>query len=416
MQLWLVPSSQPHTQAPPPFACPRAGCGSRRLRLHQSVAKPVRDVAPRSAAARRYACRACGRTFRVYPAGVDGGDVAVGVKRFAAALHLLGLSVRDVSRALAVLGVPLGKSRVHGVVAPVLRGLRMRKVAPLLERVVAAAPGSEGEGAATVRIHGRALPLRRALDDQGRVGLVVDGIDARTRLAVAQWARATLAGFGVRVDVVFPPAPRRRRGAGEAAPESAAESAATRSVMASSGPSAAVTGGRAACLDSAVCGRPSGWMGGPWGRAPIPALRGPKGCSLNVRERVSRTHARASGSRSGSGSARARTDHTAAHGLACKRRLRRGQRSVKTGGPGRADRAAAPSGGSSTHRSGTSGDGEVCSATVTHGSRGSVTPCVGRWAHVGMGCGSDSVWDVGCEPLWNRVHGLGGGSRPATRI
>ncbi len=356
MQLWLVPSSQPHTQAPPPFACPRAGCGSRRLRLHQSVAKPVRDVAPRSAAARRYACRACGRTFRVYPAGVDGGDVAVGVKRFAAALHLLGLSVRDVSRALAVLGVPLGKSRVHGVVAPVLRGLRMRKVAPLLERVVAAAPGSEGEGAATVRIHGRALPLRRALDDQGRVGLVVDGIDARTRLAVAQWARATLAGFGVRVDVVFPPAPRRRRGAGEAAPESAAESAATRSVMASSGPSAAVTGGRAACLDSAVCGRPSGWMGGPWGRAPTPALRGPAGGSAGVLAHrrgtdIARVRTYASGFRVRFRS-RADRDRTTGRGSASasvqqrvyKRAPRRGQRTVKNGGPGGIVRPAAPSG------------------------------------------------------------------------
>lgn len=407
MQLWLVPSSQPHTQAPPPFACPRAGCGSRRLRLHQSVAKPVRDVAPRSAAARRYACRACGRTFRVYPAGVDGGDVAVGVKRFAAALHLLGLSVRDVSRALAVLGVPLGKSRVHGVVAPVLRGLRMRKVAPLLERVVAAAPGSEGEGAATVRIHGRALPLRRALDDQGRVGLVVDGIDARTRLAVAQWARATLAGFGVRVDVVFPPAPRRRRGAGEAAPESAAESAATRSVMASSGPSAAVTGGRAACLDSAVCGRPSGWMGGPWGRAPTPALRGPAGglgggsCSpagnghrarTHVRERIPGPVPLARGPRPNDWSwIRLRKRSAACLQAGAAARSADGQE--RWSGRDRSSGGAVRS--AWAHRSGAPGRGEVCSATVTCGSRRRAAPCVGRRAHDGMGCGSDSAWGVG---------------------
>lgn len=232
MQLWLTPDTQPDTRVAPPAACPHAGCAGRRFRLLQRVAKPVRDAAPRSVVAGRYACRSCGRTFRVYPPGVDRGDVAVSVKRFAVALRLAGLSLRDVSRALAVFGAPLGKSQVQAVVAPRLKGLRHRSIEPLLERVLLqprladAADGSieasvdAGQehvrhGApprATVVIGGRGLTLRRAVDKHGRVALVVDGVDRRTRLAVAQWAEATLAGLGVRVEVVSG-VPSRRRAA-----------------------------------------------------------------------------------------------------------------------------------------------------------------------------------------------------------
>lgn len=53
--------------------------------------------------ARRYRCLACRRTFRVYLTGIDRGAIPLAVKLFAAALRLLGLAVRDVSRALSVL-------------------------------------------------------------------------------------------------------------------------------------------------------------------------------------------------------------------------------------------------------------------------------------------------------------------------
>lgn len=226
MQLWLVPRTQPDTRVQRPVACPHAGCDGRRFRLHQAVAKRVRGAAGRPVAAHRYTCRACRRTFRAYPAGVDRGTVAVGVKRFAAALHLLGLPFRDVSRALAVLGAPLGKSQVQAVVAPRLRGLRHRSIAPLVTRVTLAgvgvadaregdrdgrAPDPDAAGAvASVWVHGRSSTLRRAVDRHGRAALVIDDIDRRGRLAVEQWVRATLAGFGVDVEVVFPAAPHRR--------------------------------------------------------------------------------------------------------------------------------------------------------------------------------------------------------------
>ncbi|RIL08923.1 hypothetical protein DCC79_12535 [bacterium] len=222
MQLWLVPGTAADARVPPPYACPHAGCDGRRFRRLQAVAKPVRDAralvarggsAPGAVTAVRYACRACGRSFRVYPPGVDRGDVAAGIKRFAAALHFLGLSYGDVGLALGVLGVPLSKSRVHAVVAPRMRGLARRSTAPLLGRVEGGGGAGRGTGAddgeraaASVAVGGRRLTLRRAVDARGRVALVIEDVDRHTRRAVEAWVRGVLKGFEVEVDVVFPAA------------------------------------------------------------------------------------------------------------------------------------------------------------------------------------------------------------------
>ncbi len=222
MQLWLVPGTAADARVPPPYACPCAGCDGRRFRRLQAVAKPVRDArapvarggsASGAVTAVRYACRACGRSFRVYPPGVDRGDVAVGIKRFAAALHFLGLSYGDVGLALGVLGVPLSKSRLHAVVAPRMRGLARRSTAPLLGRVEVGGGAGCGTGAddgeraaASVVVGGRRLTLRRAVDARGRAALVIEGVDRHTRRAVEAWVRGVLKGFGVEVNVVFPAA------------------------------------------------------------------------------------------------------------------------------------------------------------------------------------------------------------------
>lgn len=249
MQLWLTPRPQPNTRIHPPTVCPQPGCGGRRFHLHQVVGKGLRDTPPSSTAAarpparpatapgthpgtlsaaqpvkppatrattprrvavHRYTCCRCRRTFRAYPAGVDRGSVAVGIQRLAAALHLLGLSFRDVSRALGLLGVALGKSQAQALVAPRLRGLERRGVPALLKRVEVTGEGS-GRPAAWIWIDGRKLTLRRAVDHRGRAALVVDDIDRETYQAVERWVRGTLSGFGVDVDVVFPVLGARRR-------------------------------------------------------------------------------------------------------------------------------------------------------------------------------------------------------------
>lgn len=236
MQLWLALDTPANTPAPAarPFACPYAGCGGRRFDPHQRVTRRSRGVTTREVevGVQRLVCRRCQRTFRAYPRGIDRGRTPACAWRMALALRFLGLSYRDVSRALAVLGVALAKSQVHAVVAPRIRGLARRGMAPMLQRVEAGAAERAGgaddvdtsgamtapssmAGAAFVWIDGRKLPLRRAVNRCGRAALVIDGIDRNVRHAVDAWMRDTLAGFGVHVEVVcpLPPRPRRRASA-----------------------------------------------------------------------------------------------------------------------------------------------------------------------------------------------------------
>ncbi len=243
---------------PPPAACPRPGCGGR-VRHWQSVVKRVRGAAGGVATAERYVCLDCRRTFRVYPEGIDRGTVPTAAKRWAAALHDLGLPYRDVSRALAVLGVTLGKSRVQTLARPLVGAGQPRPgwLGALLERVEiegegsdagaaadagagAGAAGGEGTGAvvrdatgdgapatahghgdggqaerrAWVWIQGRRHALRRVVDASGRAVLVVDGVARDLFYVVDAWAGAMLAEHGVHAAVgYFGDAGRRRDGA-----------------------------------------------------------------------------------------------------------------------------------------------------------------------------------------------------------
>lgn len=221
---------------PPPAGCPRPGCGGGRVRRWQKVAKPVRGRAGGAVTAERHMCLDCRRTFRVYPHGIDRGTVPAAVRHWAAALHALGLPYRDVSRALAVLGVALGKSRLQTLARP-LAGVgkpRPGWLGAVLERVEiegegAGELGGAGEGAggfarddtragvraaardadgraertAWVWIDGQRHALRPAVDARGRVALVVDGVGRDLCYIVDAWAGAMLAAHGVHAAVVY---------------------------------------------------------------------------------------------------------------------------------------------------------------------------------------------------------------------
>jgi DNA-directed RNA polymerase subunit RPC12/RpoP len=63
-----------------------AGCGSKRLHLQQPVKKALRDTKHQQVEAYRYRCLKCGRTFRVYPAGVSQAQTSERVKGLAVML------------------------------------------------------------------------------------------------------------------------------------------------------------------------------------------------------------------------------------------------------------------------------------------------------------------------------------------
>src|SRR3712207_2025407 len=109
----LPPPLQPEVY-PEVRGCPHPGCGGRHVQLRQLVRKPVRDTAVSEVVARRYGCLRCGRTFRLYPAGVSHDQTTARLKGVAVMFYVLGMSYGAVATAMAALGFPLSQiGRAH---------------------------------------------------------------------------------------------------------------------------------------------------------------------------------------------------------------------------------------------------------------------------------------------------------------
>jgi hypothetical protein len=148
--------------------CPYARCGGRHFRLHQVVAKSVRDRVLRAATARRYECLRCRRTFRVHQTGMKRAPTSLRVKGLAVMLHLLGLSYGAVALALEALGAYVSKSQVADAVQAAAKrapGLKWRQV---FAGVQTPALGAD---ITSVTCRGKWLPLGLRVD--GLSGLVL---------------------------------------------------------------------------------------------------------------------------------------------------------------------------------------------------------------------------------------------------
>jgi transposase-like protein len=100
MRLQMVLPKVDPEAIPQPSQCGYADCSSQQVRLHQPVTKAVRDTKYEQVEAHRYRCLKCGRTFRVYPAGVTQAQSSERVKGLALMLYLLGLSYGATALAL----------------------------------------------------------------------------------------------------------------------------------------------------------------------------------------------------------------------------------------------------------------------------------------------------------------------------
>ena len=99
-----------------PKHCRNLRCGGEHFLLWQAVKKNIRDSVYQEVGVRRYQCLRCGCTFRVYPLGVQSGQVSQRVKGMGVMLYLLGLSYGAVELMLEALGVYLSKSSVYRAV------------------------------------------------------------------------------------------------------------------------------------------------------------------------------------------------------------------------------------------------------------------------------------------------------------
>lgn len=82
-------------------------CQGETFQRWGKVSKPVRDNRHRTVSVYRYRCCQCRRTFRHYPQGVDQSDQTQRMRKLAAIMWVLGLSLRGTCVALAAFGVRL---------------------------------------------------------------------------------------------------------------------------------------------------------------------------------------------------------------------------------------------------------------------------------------------------------------------
>ena len=127
----ILPPVQPERYPAVPH-CPYAGCGGEHFQHWQAVAKPLRDTQLTQVVAQRYRCVRCGRTFRVYPVGVNHDQTSARLKGVAIMFYVLGMSYGAVATALSALGWPLSKVAVYYAVqeaGAAVAGLRREAVA-----------------------------------------------------------------------------------------------------------------------------------------------------------------------------------------------------------------------------------------------------------------------------------------------
>ena len=98
-----------------PDQCPYECCSGDHFKRHgrRGEAKSVRDTDYREVTSRRFRCTSCGRTFRVYPAGVSQAQQSDRLKAISVLLYVLGLSYGGVEDFLTAIGLKIGKTTVY---------------------------------------------------------------------------------------------------------------------------------------------------------------------------------------------------------------------------------------------------------------------------------------------------------------
>jgi transposase-like protein len=87
-------------------------CSGETFQRWGQVTKPVKDYRLGWVQVYRYRCCSCHRTFRCYPEGVDRADQTERLRKYAAILWVLGMSLRSVCLALSPFNVGLSHMTV----------------------------------------------------------------------------------------------------------------------------------------------------------------------------------------------------------------------------------------------------------------------------------------------------------------
>jgi transposase-like protein len=177
--------------------CPYTGCGGRQLLHWQAVPKPLRDTQLHDVVAQRYRCVRCGRTFRVYPAGVSHDQTSARLKGVAVMFYVQGMSYGAVAAALSALGWPLSKVAVYYAVqdaGAAVAGLRREAVGRGGGRVVGL-----GADLTSVRCRGAWLTVGVSVDAIHGTVLSLDLLPNAEAATLTGWVQEMAAVGGAEI-------------------------------------------------------------------------------------------------------------------------------------------------------------------------------------------------------------------------
>ena len=175
----ILPVVEPNRLIEPTHCCDPK-CRGDGLVPWQEVKKNVRDTEYDEVTAYRYKCMRCGKTFRVYPQGVQKSQMSQRLKGMGVLLYVLELSYGAASLMLEALGVFESKSSVYRSVQATAEAVPGMKRTALLEGYRTKALGSD---LTSVKCNGKWLPIGVTVDTLNGWVLCIDrlaGEDAET--------------------------------------------------------------------------------------------------------------------------------------------------------------------------------------------------------------------------------------------
>ena len=174
-----------------PEKCPY--CHGETFQRWGQVTKPVKDHCYRSVSLYRYHCCDCRRTFRHYPEGVNRATQTQRLRKLAALMWVLGLSLRNTCALLSVFGVSLSHMSVWRDIqeqAELQRKRRQWQACRVL--------GLDG---AYVRCQGQTQPVLVAVDLGRGEPVALGYVDEHDPQAVVRFLRPLVQRLGVSVVV-----------------------------------------------------------------------------------------------------------------------------------------------------------------------------------------------------------------------
>ena len=184
MRLKLILPVVDPEQFEEPKHCSDPKCSGKRFLPWQEVKKNVRDSEYEEVTARRYKCLLCGRTFRVYPQGVQSGQISQRVKGMGVMLYLLGLSYGAVALMLEALAVEVSKSSVYRTVQATAERVPGMKRTELVQGYQTRALGAD---LTSVKCKGQWLPIGVVVDPINGLVLSIDHLEGEDAETLKKW-------------------------------------------------------------------------------------------------------------------------------------------------------------------------------------------------------------------------------------